>query len=242
MKKTFCWLAWLIAIALFALFNAIPLRTGTTRAIILSSLGLLLFGLLFLIWDRSWARILILSAMAVSVIFLLLPSKGLVDKDELREIYLRRLVRYDKTPYVYGGETGRGIDCSGLVRRGMIDALFIYGARKLDPGALRASFYLWWHDSNAVGLGQPQGGTNTLTKGTSNRLSDDGAILPGDLAITASGSHVIAYLGQHTWIEADPAVGRTHIFTLTGPFRSLSDEQVKFVRWSWLGKPGEQPH
>ena len=29
-------------------------------------------------------------------------------------------------------------------------------------------------------------------------------IKPGDLAVTANGIHIMAYLGNKTWIEADP--------------------------------------
>jgi len=70
--------------------------------------------------------------------------------------------------------------------------------------------------------------------GEFSKLSNHATILPGDLAVTESGSHVLAYLGDETWIEAEPNVGGTHIFQLSGRFAELSDEMVRFVRWRWL--------
>ena len=57
-----------------------------------------------------------------------------VDKltpEPLREEYIASLRRYTGKKYVWGGEGMLGVDCSGLIRRGMIDALFCRGVRTL---------------------------------------------------------------------------------------------------------------
>ena len=66
-----------------------------------------------------------------------------------------------------------------------------------------------------------------------NRL-DHSRILPGDLAVTASGVHIMAYLGSNTWIEADPGAGR--VITVLAPCETNAWflEPMKVMRWSIL--------
>jgi hypothetical protein len=54
--------------------------------------------------------------------------------------------------------------------------------------------------------------------------------------VTESGSHVLAYLGDEIWIEAEPNVGGTHVFDPAGKFSYLAEERVRFVRWKWLAQ------
>ena len=55
---------------------------------------------------------------------------------------------------------------------------------------------------------------------------------PGDLAVTTTGSHVLAYLADQRWIEADPDVARVHIVDLnTSP---TAGQEVLLVTWRWL--------
>jgi hypothetical protein len=44
-----------------------------------------------------------------------------------------------------------------------------------------------------------------LRKSKSINALDHEKIMPGDLAVTQNGVHVLAYLGERSWIEADPA-------------------------------------
>ena len=75
---------------------------------------------------------------------------------------------------------------------------------------------------------------------------DHSNILPGDLAVNVSGVHTMAYLGDKTWIEADPGVKR--VIRVSVPARNPWFEQpVYIVRWStldersrarWIDPPG----
>lgn len=169
------------------------------------------------------------------ILFIALPGRRVRDTEALRGIYVSKLKSYDGTRYVWGGENHLGIDCSGLVRIGLADALFEYGLRHLDPSALRSGFHLWWRDSNAVDLGRPASVLTTLLgDGALTTLSAGRNQLAGDLAVTQAGSHVLACLGGGVWIEAEPGVGSTHIFDLNGKFNYLADQEVRFVRWTHL--------
>jgi hypothetical protein len=119
----------------------------------------------------------------------------------------------------------------------MVESLATYGFRHFSPRALRTSLWLWWHDSNAIDLGKPESHLTVPVRDPAfSALSNHPEIEVGDLAVTESGSHVLAYLGHETWIEAEPNVGGTHVFTLTGQFAPLAGERVRFVRWRCLAR------
>jgi cell wall-associated NlpC family hydrolase len=59
-------------------------------------------------------------------------------------------------------------------------------------------------------------------------------LLPGDLAITADGVHVMVYSGPGKWIQADP--GENKVVTLD-PGTSENgwfDSKIAMFRWSQL--------
>jgi hypothetical protein len=60
------------------------------------------------------------------------------------------------------------------------------------------------------------------------------SVLPGDLAVTRSGVHIMAYLGNKRWIEADPAAGS--VITITAPSANNSwfHTPMNIVRWGIL--------
>ena len=54
-----------------------------------------------------------------------LPGSPIVES-ELRDAYVQRMKNLIGTKYVWGGESSRGIDCSGLPRKALRDALLSY--------------------------------------------------------------------------------------------------------------------
>src|SRR5438876_10081891 len=75
--------------------------------------------------------------------------------------------------------------------------------------------------------------TQRLFSVPSTNSLDHSKILPGDVAVTVSGVHTMAYLGDKTWIEADPGVKR--VIRVSVPARNPWFEQpVYIVRWSTL--------
>jgi len=236
MKTRFLWYIWTACLLGLIALLAFPIRTGKIRLAIVLLLAAVWVGLIVLTALRKWwLGAGIAAVMLAAGIFLSLPGRATIDTAALRDLYLHRLQRYANVIYVYGGENSLGIDCSGLVRRAMMDALFLYGIREHDPAAVRSALRLWWRDANAIELGNgAHGDTRPVGASPSVELAQHPGVAPGDLAVTATGSHVLAYLGNEVWIEAEPNVGHTHIFTLTGPFQALANERVKFVRWRWL--------
>ena len=63
--------------------------------------------------------------------------------------------------------------------------------------------------------------------------ADPAQLRAGDLAVTADGVHVLACLGDQTWIEADPIAHKVLEVTLPTS-NSWFHVPVVFVRWRYL--------
>jgi hypothetical protein len=120
------------------------------------------------------------------------------------------------------------------MQRGLIDALFLRGVLSADPGPVRYSVWLWWHRTNAAALGDGHGFTSRRFTVPSINALDHSHILPGDLAVTTSGAHVMAYLGGNQWIEADPSIGRVIIETAPSTQNPWFSTPMNIVRWNIL--------
>jgi len=228
------WLLWFFTVALFIADWLFPLGTTLTRSIGLALLFTAWFGLIALTWRQRFCRFGLPGFTALCAIFMLLPARAHRDTSALRDGSVAGLRRYTGASYYWGGESPKGIDCSGLVRRGLIDAAFLQGIRTLDSGLVRYSIRLWWHDCSARDLGEGNGLTYRLFETPGINVLDHSKILPGDLAVTTNGVHVMAYLGGNQWIEADPTAG--HVITVTAP--SVDNGWFKtpmyIVRWDIL--------
>lgn len=223
----------LISLGLLGLILIFPYRTSLVRAGMLILCCLTWAGLVALVWRHKWLRIGVIVVTGLLALLVTLPDSRIPDSAALRHSFVERLNEYDGVRYVYGGENRRGVDCSGLVRAAMVRALLDRGLMSLDAGMLRSAFTLWWRDTNAIQLGKGANGL-TLPLGDGSPLPMRAAqdVRLGDLAVTTSGSHVLAYLGEQRWIEADPDVKRVHIVDLTTS--RLADQEVLLVTWRWL--------
>lgn len=228
----------LLWLATFVLWIAIALSPVSNRISRWSSVILLIvvwFGLIGLYWHRRAIRLFLLGFTCLSAIFLMLPARIAPSAENLRSDYIAGLRRYEGVTYHWGGESPKGIDCSGLIRRGLIDALFLRGLCSLDPGLVRHSLTLWWNDCTAKDLGE---GKNNLTAQLLDTRSinelDHTRLLPGDLAVTRDGIHILAYLGNKRWIEADPAEERVIILPVGESNNGWFNARMKIVRWRLL--------
>jgi hypothetical protein len=219
--------------AVLGLLVILPYRTSFVRLALIALWVLAGCFLLILLWRRRVWRTLFLIMVALPGFFVFLPGRSAIDTSRLRQRFVRQLQTYDGVRYIYGGENHRGIDCSGLVRAAMVRALVDEGLHSLDPALLRAAFTLWWRDTNALELGKGgRGLTLSIGDGLPMAMRAAQNLRPGDLAVTTTGSHVLGYLADQRWIEADPDVARVHIVDLsTSP---IAGQEVLLVTWRWL--------
>ena len=215
-----------------------PVNSKIHQLAFLGCLAAVWVGFTVLVWKQKVVRICSLVVPLFLVIPFALPS-GEIDADELREDYVKRMNEFEGTRYFWGGESSRGIDCSGLPRRALRDALLAYGVKHFNGAAFRAYAEQWWYDASAKALGQ---GYRDYTKplgaaGSIKEMSYEG-LVPGDLAVTDNEMHILAYAGDGMWIQAAPEVGS--VATLHG----RDDENLWFTipvtmhRWALLSSGG----
>jgi len=184
-----------------------PVNSKIPRIALLGSLAGAWIGFTILAWKRKPLRGGALMIPFLGAIPFILPG-GDIDPGELRQDYVRRMNEFEGTKYLWGGESSRGIDCSGLPRRAFRDALLAYGIKHFNGRAFHAYLEQWWFDASAKALGE---GYRSYTSpiGTSGTIQkmDYQSLVPGDLAVTTSGVHILAYAGDGQWIQADPGIG-----------------------------------
>ena len=135
-----------------------------------------------------------------------------------RDVFARSLKGYLETPYVWGGETKNGIDCSGLIRMAMRDAYF-------SQGQFGAAMRIWFFDSAAKDLAvKYQSVLEPIGQSPSIAELDSETIPIGSVAVTDKGVHTLAYLGNGHWIQASPDDRIVNIKPASAPD-------------SWFGRP-----
>ena len=219
---------WPITIVLFLYpINNRPLRICLILSLIGLWTGCLCFG-----WRRRIARSVLLSCTLIVTGFLICPGRNHAT-ERLRTAYIASLRSFEGTRYIWGGENKCGIDCSGLVRAGLIKASWQQGLETLNPRLVRYALSLWWHDSTAKALGEEYlNQTKHIDKTASINSLDQAKVLPGDIAVTVSGVHVLAYLGDGEWIEADPLLTKVIIVKIPAVKNPWFDEPVNIMRWT----------
>ena len=155
-----------------------------------------------------------------------------IDKEVIRVEYVKSLKKYDGTRYLWGGETSLGIDCSGLVRRGMIDTYIRLGIVNFSPQYIRKALYLWYNDMSAEALGKEYKNHTLLimSNQTLNEL-DYGNLREGDIMVTADGVHTMVYIGNREWIQADPAEHRVLILRAPAENNLWYKTPSNILRW-----------
>ena len=105
----------------------------------------------------------------------------------------------------------------------------------MNPSFTRFALSLWWHDASAKALGQEYRQlTKHLLAATNLNELDYSKVNPGDIAVTVSGVHVMAYLGNRQWIEADPDIGKVVIVHVPERTNPWFQETFKILRWREL--------
>jgi hypothetical protein len=223
---------WLVGTAVLLAILYQPVSRGFFRLYIAIAIPVLWLGAGILAWRVRWLAYTIWATALFFGLMLLLPGRN-PDPDRLRTEYLKQLRDYEGIQYVWGGETRRGIDCSGLVRRALIDSYVHLGVTQTNPRALRTAIHLWWRDASAQAL---LDGYLNLTAPLADAASINEIhtpLQPGDLAVTTNGIHVLAYLEDQQWIEADPDP-MSVLIVQTPSDNVWFNTPVTLVRWKSL--------
>lgn len=211
-----------------------PISSKPVRLILLASYALAWGGLLGMAWRHRTTRMLVLILPVLGMVPFLLPGKDHA-LEELRKDYVTRMVAMEGATYVWGGESPRGIDCSGLPRRAYRDTLLAHGLRKGDGRALRLFLEQWWFDTSAEALSEGyRDFTVSLNQDGLIPSMDYAGILPGDLAVTTNGVHVLIYVGEDQWIQADPGLGEVAILNGRTDSNPWFRSPVAMYRWREL--------
>jgi hypothetical protein len=187
------------------------------------------------VWRFRIFRWVLIALYAFSVLFILLPSHPPENRSILRDSYCNALNSYLGCRYVWGGVGYFGIDCSGFVQKGLEDGLVTRGLVTLNPSLVREGIWVYWHRTTAKVLGEGNHGrTYTVTTCPTLNALDYSLLMPGDLAVTSAGDHVLAYLGDKTWIAADPGEGKVTRFVIPELKNAYFSTPMRIVRWKIL--------
>ena len=232
-QKIYLW--WCITWFIFILLLIYPISYGAIRLATVLSGILIWTGCIYLSWQKKSIRVFCISLTVIISLLLIAPSRP-VDVISLRDSYIQALKTYEGTRYVWGGENKIGIDCSGLVRQGLIKANLTQGITFLNPGMVRKGIELWWYDTSAESLrdGYRNLTTKLLEANSINEI-DHTKIIKGDLAVTADGKHILAYLGDKTWIEADPGYKKVIKVTIPDPKNYWFTIPLYALQWQQFG-------
>ena len=227
-----CW-AWFLGIILL-LF---PISYGIFRLAIVIIIFWLWLGAMFLFWDRKLIRLGCFSIAFIVSAIAIFPGYN-PDGNRLRDAYVQALNYYEGSPYLWGGESKIGIDCSGLVRQGLIKANFQQGFLTFNPKLIRQGFSLWWYDASAQALGEEyKDFTKFLYDAASINELDYTKIKKGDIAVSKDGIYTLAYIGNNIWIEADPNYQKVIKVKAPEPNNIWFRVPVKILEWRQFQTP-----
>ena len=198
------------------------------------SVPAILSGAAFLLWHKRKIRWIPVVLLILLYLPFIMPGRE-IDRESLSKYYIGSARQYEGVRFLWGGENYFGIDCSGLVRKGLIDANLREGVLSANPACLRRAFELWWYDCSARALKNSyRNWTEPLFQASSINQLDCKLLQPGDFAVTMDGIHTLLYLGDNEWIEADPGVGKVISATVPVEDNVWFNMPVQILRWKQL--------
>lgn len=211
---------------------------GNTRLLFFITLAVAVAGpyayLLGRLASRRYRRLVLVLTTLVFLGWMGFGGRD-VDTNGLRSEYISQLESYKGVPYVWGGETGCGIDCSGLARTALWQVMLKKGIREANPSLFGPALWrFWWRDTSAKDMiNGKYGYTRIIGRARMMAGYDTSLLKPGDLALI-DGVHVLIYIGDGKWTDASPedrkvVVNRAPEDSKRGWYRM----PVTFARW-WV--------
>jgi hypothetical protein len=233
---------WIALLPLLVVMLLWPVNSHSLRLGILLAASGLILGSLFYSWNRRPVFLGLVGIFFAVGFFLLQPGCPPVNPAGFQKPYVESMRAYEGASYVWGGETRFGMDCSGLVRKSFQNTLLKAGILTCNPYFVRGAIDLWWNDTTASEIGKGYDGrTVPVTSCSSLNSLDHSLIQPGDLAVTTSGTHVMAYLGHNQWVGADPGEMKVTVFSIPETKNGWFSCPMNIVRWSKLaGNPANR--
>jgi hypothetical protein len=233
--KRFSFREWIALVIFFFVLWYSPYVDFPIRVATVAVGALVLAGALVLVWRSRALRLALILFYVAAFVFLAWPATVPKDRSGLRASYCNALNSYLGCRYVWGGVGYFGIDCSGFVQKGLEDDLVTNGLLNVNPAFLRESAWMFWRRTTAKVLGEGDAGrTFVIIEGRTLNDLDYTLLMPGDLAVTMSGDHVLAYLGEKTWIAADPTEHKVTRFTIPERTNFYFSTPMRIVRWKIL--------
>lgn len=212
-----------------------PVVTNTNR--IVAGICILLFiaSLLGTAWPHTGPRRIAIASLGAAILVIFCPWGGTVTREQERAAIVRAARQYDGAPYLWGGEARTGIDCSGLVRRAYMDASLVLALSHASPPHLRRAIRFWIFDTSARDFeGKPPVDGIRIARPASLKESVTAGALPGDAAVVGNGVHVLLYLGDDRWIQADPRLHKVRENASDEPRADWGDVGAALVRPAFL--------
>jgi cell wall-associated NlpC family hydrolase len=183
--------------------------TSHTRLLFVLTFASIMMGAIVFVAKRIKSRPrlgYVLACVLVSISAWAVFADRQQDIDGLRAAYVQQLSSFRGTQYAWGGESKAGIDCSGLARTSLWQAMLERGIAEANPRLLGPTLWkFWWRDMSARALHDGcYGYTRAIDEAPELAGYDTSGLKAGDLAVTVGGVHVLIYFGKGQWIDASP--------------------------------------
>ena len=233
-RKLILIVATILYVLLYVAVKINPIRTKLISLFILFSPIFFVLFVLCIFKQKVILKIIGVVTVVFLIVLVSLKNKD-VPVEKIRNRYVTELLKYENTTYVWGGETRNGIDCSGLVRKGMIDTLLKVGIENVSSKYVYEAFKLYVNDFSAKAIKQEYKNLfTTLQEIESVNTFDHSYILPGDILVTNNGVHTFAYIGNNTWIQADPDSKKVIIETAPSTDNKWYKMNAVILRWGYF--------
>ncbi len=212
-----------------------PLHSRLTQLVFLGCLGALVLLSILLVPRAGRARFAGSGLLASAGLGALLFLDGRpVDAASFQRRFVENLEAQVGRSYYWGGESVSGVDCSGLPRRAYRAA----GWMSLNPALWREAIDNWLFDASASAMKVGYRG-KTVPVGLAVAAIveiDHSRLKPGDLAVTENGIHMLVYLGEHRWIQADPGKMEVIVEDSRETGNHWMQTPVEILRWRILAE------